>query len=36
LQTNDFYVTGESYAGNKKNVCSLSEWMSILMILSFL
>jgi vitellogenic carboxypeptidase-like protein len=25
LQKNEFYVTGESYAGNSKNVCSLSE-----------
>jgi carboxypeptidase C (cathepsin A) len=25
LKKNEFYVTGESYAGNKKNVPSLSE-----------
>jgi len=25
LQKNEFYVTGESYAGNRKNVCNLSE-----------
>jgi vitellogenic carboxypeptidase-like protein len=25
LQKNEFYVTGESYAGNSRNVCGLSK-----------